>query len=135
MMPSNLTDGRSEQPRLPFRQTATRYEPARRDVCLAWWEKLAGNRAPVDGIDPAMGDSPRHFALLLDISHTGASVALDEIPDDDADIWLRLEGEDSAEWLEAMVVGMTITRRGPHLVRLEFRVPCAFETLRAVVCG
>ena len=80
-------------------------------------------------------ESHQTFALLLDISQTGAAVALDMIPDVDQGVWLRLEGESLTDWTEADVVGITTTIRGPHLVRLAFRGPCPFETLRAAVCG
>jgi hypothetical protein len=129
------TDGRSEMPQVPYRRYATRYEPARRDACLTWRENLRDGSPSDDQKIPDELVDRRHFALLLDISHTGASVALDELPGEDADVWLRLEGEEITEWTEARIVGMTITNRGPHLIRLAFCSPCPFETLRAAVCG
>ncbi len=137
-MPFPLTNAAPEGNPLTYRRYATRYEPTRRDACLAWWKRSGLNDMPIDAeplANRTVHDARRHFALLLDISHTGASVALDEIPEEDAGVWLRLEGEEMTEWTEARVVGMTITNRGPHLVRLLFRSPCAFETLRAAVCG
>jgi hypothetical protein len=130
-----LIDGRSDMLQVSYRQYATRYEPARRDACLAWRKKLRNEIRSEDQAAPTVQAAFPHFALLLDISQTGASVALDEIPEEDAGVWLRLEGDDMTEWTEARIVGMTITNRGPHLVRLAFRDPCAFETLRAAVCG
>jgi hypothetical protein len=137
-MSSSHNNGPIEIPSGSPRRYATRFEPARRDACLAWWN------APADGCriadededhEPADAVSHHHFALLLDISHTGASVALDCVPDDQSAVWLRLEGDCLTEWTEADVVGVTISARGPHLVRLAFRAPCPFETLRAAVCG
>jgi hypothetical protein len=120
----------------PFRRYATRYEPSRRDACLAWWElapELEHGPCRADGAEePA---SRQEFALLLDISHMGASVALDLAPVEGHGVWLRLEGDCLTEWSEAEVVGVTTTSRGPHLVRLAFRAPCPFETLKAAVCG
>ncbi len=115
---------------------ATRYEPTRRDACLSWWETYSESSAePIIDENPDEAEPRHHFALLLDISHTGASVALDEVPEEDSDVWLRLEGESVTDWSQANVVGVTTTSRGPHLVRLAFRSPCPFETLRAAVCG
>ncbi len=134
-MPFTLNEAGSERNSGTFRRYATRYEPSRRDACLAWWERSILEPSAIRSGVETVHDARRHFALLLDISHAGASVALDDIPSDDAGVWLRLEGEDITEWTEATVVGMTITNRGPHLIRLAFRTPCAFETLRAAVCG
>jgi hypothetical protein len=134
-MPFSLHEGSHDLPAGHYRRYATRYEPARRDACLAWWEGSTPSGVVDDPIEPTVHEARRHYALLLDISHTGASVALDEIPDDSTGLWLRLEGEEITEWTEARVVGMTTTNRGPHLVRLAFRAPCAFETLRSAVCG
>jgi hypothetical protein len=115
---------------------ATRYEPSQRDACLAWWNHPgAGDRILIDEQEPAVVEAQHQFALLLDISHTGASVALDRVPDDESGVWLRLEGDRLSEWSEAEVVGITTSARGPHLVRLAFRTPCPFETLIAAVCG
>jgi hypothetical protein len=133
-MPFDLVEEDSATNSAPYRRYATRYEPARRDACLAWWDLNRGDER-VDDSQSTVQAPHRHFALLLDISHTGASVALDELPREDAGVWLRLEGDDVTEWTEAKIVGMTITNRGPHLIRLAFRAPCAFETLRAAVCG
>jgi hypothetical protein len=115
---------------------ATRYEPTQRDACLAWWNVPAnGDRILVDEQEPFETEPQHYFALLLDISHTGASVALDCVPDDEAGVWLRLEGDRLSEWTEADIVGVTTSARGPHLIRLAFRTPCPFETLIAAVCG
>jgi len=120
----------------PFRRYATRYEPSRRDACLAWRELPPPVEQGPDGIDRAdEPESHQEFALLLDISHMGASVALDVAPVEGHGVWLRLEGDCLTEWSEAEVVGVTVTNRGPHLVRLAFRSPCPFETLKAAVCG
>ena len=140
-MPTITRDHPDEGRRGPSRRYATRYEPTRRDACLAWRE-AAGARGPDErGPDPGdpevlEADGPRHhFALLLDISHTGAALALDLVPQPEACVWLRMEGDCLTAWTEAEVVGVTTTRRGPHLVRLAFRAPCPFETLKAAICG
>ena len=117
---------------------ATRYEPCRNDACVSWREPFQGRETEsVDVIaSPTAGSQPpRLFALLLDISQTGASVALDRVPEPQEGVWLRLEGEAITDWTEAEVVGVTTTTQGPHLVRLAFKTPCPFETLQAAVCG
>ncbi len=114
---------------------ATRYEPHRNEACLAWRETYPG--LELEAIDPAYSTCPAallHFALLLDISQSGASIALDRVPRPEDGVRLRLEGE-SLDWTEAEVVGVTRSPLGPHLVRLAFRAPCPFETLVAVICG
>ncbi len=118
------------------RRYATRYEPTRRDACLAWCESPPEPEPEAIEDDILAENEPRHhFALLLDISHTGASLALDRVPEAEKGVWLRLEGDSLTEWTEADVVGVVTTRRGPHLVRLAFRAPCPFETLKVAVCG
>ena len=135
-MSNSSHQGPVELPSGPFQRYATRYEPTRRDACLSWWEASAEAEGDSDQGDETGEFEPRHhFALLLDISHTGASIALDQVPEVESDVWLRLEGESITDWSQADVVGVTTTTRGPHLVRLAFRAPCPFETLRAAVCG
>jgi hypothetical protein len=116
-------EGPETLPAGPYRRVATRFEPVQRDACLAWWETLAD------------GEAHHQFALLLDISRGGASLATDRIPDREASIWLRLDGDPSTSWTEATVVGVTETATGPHLVRLAFRSPFSYEILRTAVCG
>ena len=120
----------------PQGRYATRYEPSRRDACLSWWERPP-ELDPDSTLDEAScALAPQHhFALLIDISHTGAALALDRVPRSEAVVWLRLEGDGLTDWTEAEVVGVTTTTGGPHLVRLAFRAPCPFETLRSAVCG
>jgi hypothetical protein len=120
-------EGPSAQPAGPYRRFFTRFEPVRREACLAWWgpsESLAMEPVAI-----------QHFALLLDISHTGASLALDRVPDGDSNVWLRMDGDEASDWTEADIVGVTATARGPHVVRLKFRGPCSFETLQGAICG
>ncbi len=113
-----------------YRQRATRYEPCRNDACLAWEEQ-----APEPGPESGDQECRRLFALLLDISQTGAVVALDKVPHPKDGVRLGLEGDQLDHWTEAEVVGVTTSPRGPHLVRLAFRNPCPFETLMAAICG
>ena len=135
-MSTGYGDDPDERWRGPSRRYATRYEPTRRDACLAWWETSADREADAIDVDDGAENQPQHhFALLLDISQTGASLALDRVPDSENGVWLRLEGDCFTDWTEAKIVGVTTTTRGPHLVRLAFRAPCPFETLRAAVCG
>ena len=135
-MSSQSTNGPSDPSAGTFRRYATRFEPARRDACLAWWQICPTPAPPRAEEGDESGHSAHHsFALLLDISHTGASVAFDEPLEEDMGVWLRLDGDNSANWTEADVVGVTRTSRGPHLIRLAFRAPCEFETLRSAVCG
>jgi hypothetical protein len=119
---------------------ATRYEPMQRDACLSWGESVLGTL-----IDPETGTTERsgssdpvvqsQFALLLDISHTGARIALDRVPRQGKGVRLGLEGIPLSDWTDAEVVDVTSTTRGPHVLRLAFRSPCPFETLEAAVCG
>ncbi len=116
------------------RRYSTRYEPTHRDARLFWHESSEGEiecpPGPGDSIEPES-----QFALLLDISLTGASIVLDRVPGLDWGVWFRLEGECETDWAEAEIVGVTTSTQGPHLVRLAFRAPCPFETLRSAVCG
>jgi len=122
--------------RNPFPARATRYEPCQSDACLSSGEtKLDLERDPSLLEVLAGPKTSRQFALLLDISQTGALIALDRVPSAREGVWLGLEGEANTDWTPAEVVGVTTTPRGPHLVRLAFRSPCPFETLRAVICG
>ena len=116
-------EGPNRTPPGPYRRLAHRYEPIQRDASLAWWDSSVEGQAHL------------HFALLLDISHGGASLATDRVPDAGASVWLRLDGEPSTGWAEARVVAVTTTAIGPHLVRLAFRGPFSHEALRTAVCG
>jgi hypothetical protein len=113
-----------------YRPRATRYEAGRNEACLAWQEQ--GSQPTPESADL---ETRRHFALLIDISQTGASIALDRIPHPADGVKLRLDGNQVEDWTEAEVVGVTTTPQGPHLVRLAFRNPCPFETLLAAICG
>ena len=116
-------EGPNRTPPGPYRRLAHRYEPIQRDARLAWWDSSVE------------GEAHHHFALLLDISHGGASLATDRVPDAEASVWLRLDGDPSTSWTEARVVQVTTTALGPHLVRLAFRGPFPYESLRIAVCG
>jgi PilZ domain len=116
----------------PYRPRATRYEPFQSEACLTWRDERPELDQAVDGkatVVPAIG---RLFALLLDISQTGAAIALDRVPRPGDGVWLGLEGD---SWTPAEVVGVTTTTQGPHLVRLAFKDPCPMETLLAAICG
>ena len=126
----------SEPPRHAFQPRATRFETCRHDASLSWGDSSIGYETeamfPDGSTDPM---ARRLFALLLDISQTGASIAFDHVPCSGDGVWLRLEGESVTEWAPAEVVNVTTTTRGPHLVRLAFRQPCPFEMLQAAICG
>jgi len=133
---STRADVTLDQPHGGLRRYATRHEATQRDAYLAWWEIPSEDSQAIDSSEvPGDFEGHHHFALLLDISHSGASVALDYIPPDRAAVWLRLDWDSDAEWTEAEVVGVTTTVRGPHLVHLAFRSPCSFEILRWAICG
>jgi hypothetical protein len=119
-----------------FKPRATRFEPCRNDACLTWRESGSSLESETINADnPVAPDAEHLFALLIDISQTGASIALDRVPQAAEHVWLRLEGDGHPDWAEAQVVGVTTTSRGPHLVRLAFRNPCPDETLLATICG
>lgn len=129
-MDSSPAEKTASTPRFSYTPRATRYEPCQNDACLSWIE--AGDGDP----DPSPGREVRRlFALLLDISETGAAIALDRVPRSNDVVRLRFQAEGGGDETEAVVVGVTTTNRGPHLVRLAFRTPCTFETLRGVICG
>ena len=123
------SQGSAESSECQYRPRATRYEPSHNDACLAWRERSLESQT-----DAANPENRRLFALLLDISQTGASVALDRVPQPADGVKLRIEGNQVDDWTEAEVVGVTTSPHGPHLIRLEFRTPCPFETLRAAIC-
>ncbi len=123
-----------QNPAVPIRENykdrATRFEASRNDACLTW--KESSTRIDPEASGP---DARRLFALLLDISQTGASIALDRVPRRNEIVRLKLDGEGSADGTEAEVVAVETTTLGPHLVRLAFRAPCPFDTLLAAICG
>jgi hypothetical protein len=126
----------SEPGRPSFPHRATRYEPSRNEARLSWRDSGFVNESARADPEPSTElAAPQLFALLLDISQTGAAIALDRVFRSGEGVWLRLEGQDSTNWTAAEVVGVTTTTRGPHLVRLAFRSPCPFETLRAAILG
>jgi hypothetical protein len=132
-----------ETRRFMLRDSA-RHEPVQRGAYLAWWCETdevetadAFDPEATAEFDPADLGPRSHqvFALLLDISASGARVVVDRVPEDRHPLWFRLDGDPSAEWAEAHIVGSTTTPRGPHIVRLAFRAKCPYQTLREAVCG
>jgi hypothetical protein len=101
----------------------------RREACLGWWDEP---REPDDHAGELEPD--RHFALLLDISHMGASVAVDSLPHQGQEVWMKVEDGRPSQWIEAEVVGIRETLRGPHVVRMAFLEPCPIETLLKTLC-
>jgi PilZ domain len=128
-MESATNPGLAWRSRKSYRDRATRFDASRNDASLAWKEASLGVESEASDTD-----SGPLFALLLDISQTGASIALDQVPRASEEVWLRLEGEGPTDWNEARVVGVETTTGGPHLVRLAFREPCPLETLLAAIC-
>jgi len=129
--------------RMALRNSA-RHEPVLRDARVAWWGEPDESEesepfdpdatAEFDGL--AFEPRPHHlFALLLDISASGARVVVDRLPCDERPIWFRLDARSGGDWAEAHIIGATTTPRGPHVLRLAFRAPCPFDTLREAVCG
>ena len=135
-METMANEGLANSSRDSILSRATRYEPNRNDACLTWREPTLGLESETIRTETSTDPEARRlFALLLDISQTGASIALDRVPRPKDGVWLRLEGEGLTDWTEAEVVGVTTTTCGPHLVRLAFRTHCPFETLIAAICG
>jgi hypothetical protein len=116
----------------PYTPRATRYEPFQNEACLTWRDERPELDQAIDGNATVAPAARRLFALLLDISQTGAAIALDRVPRPGDGVWLGLEGD---SWTPAEVVGVTTTTQGPHLVRLAFKDPCPMETLLAAICG
>src|SRR4051794_21465323 len=64
-------------------------------------------------------------ARLIDISRAGAALLTKEAPPVDAQVRVRLVGEESTPWLEAKILGVEPLSRGRHRVRLQFHEPCS----------
>jgi hypothetical protein len=128
-MESTMNQDSAGQLKETYKERATRFEACRNDASLAWKDATPGGES-----EASDWQSRRLFALLLDISQTGASIALDRLPPPSDEVWLRFEGEGGNDWNEARVVGVETTTSGPHLVRLAFRDPCPFETMLGVIC-
>jgi hypothetical protein len=119
-----------------WNKRATRYEPCSNESSVALPGKKMDPVSNFGSAEPPTGDpNCTPFALLLDVSATGAMIALDEAPTPREPVWLRLGLQDRVAWREARVVGVTSSPRGPHLVRLAFLDPCPVEVLMDTVCG
>ena len=114
----------------PNRRFGARFQPVCREARIA-----SGLNSGGDMTQPEGSESPQQFALLLDISRSGASVVTDRFPRHDRPVWLRLEGHGPRDWSQARVVAVTSTRRGPHVVRIEFNDPCPYDVLRDAITG
>ena len=114
---------------------ATRYEPCSIESSVALQGEGADRIAGVSRAEPPMGDTdPAFFALLLDISASGAAIVLDHAPHPRNLIWLRLRRDGEAARTAAEMVDVTSSRQGPHLARLAFLDPCPVEMLLETVC-
>ena len=73
-------------------------------------------------------------ALILNVSLRGALIVADEVPET-AKVWICLNGSAPTEWVEARVVGVVRSRRGPHRLRLAFETNCPYEFFKTAVYG
>ena len=120
------------------------HKPTHREACISWWSDPAEDE-DFDALDPEFADDEpttilfpqtlHRFALLLEIGLAGASMMVDELPEDDAVVWFRLDGDRPGQWAEADIVEATTTARGPHILRIAFRDACPFPILREAIWG
>lgn len=82
---------------------------------------------------PEHPDFLRQEGLLLEISHYGASLVVDELPSVGEKLWICATREPRPTWFTAVVRGCTRTPRGPHLMRIEFNDPCPYDFFSRVV--
>ena len=73
-------------------------------------------------------------ALILDVSLRGAMITADTVPKTEK-VWLSLNGPSQTDWIEAKVVAVARTWRGPHKLRLAFETNCPYAFFKAAVYG
>jgi hypothetical protein len=105
------------------RRTARRYPAVTVEAWLSW---------EVDKTTDEIATSP---ALMLDFSEAGALLAVDRLPPAGVRIWLGLERPARERGIEVSPVAATLTRIGPHLLRLKFTRHCPSRMYTSVVLG
>jgi hypothetical protein len=105
------------------RRTARRYPAVTVEAWLSW----GSERSP-----EAIATSP---ALLLDFSEAGALLAVDELPPGEVRTWLGLDRHAGDQGIEVTPIGATLTRIGPHLLRVKFARHCQSRMYSVVVLG
>jgi hypothetical protein len=105
------------------RRTSRRYPAVTVEAWLSW---------AIEKTSDATATSP---ALLLDFSEAGALLAVDVLPPADVRIWLGLERPARALGVEVSPVAATLTRIGPHLLRVKFARHCPSRMYSSVVLG
>jgi hypothetical protein len=100
------------------RRQACRYPASKHSAYLGWWQ---------DGEYRTIGGS------LVNISLEGALVHVDDPPPADASVWVCLEGDPEAVWVESVVVELTREKNKPLLARLRFRETCPFAFFNSAV--
>lgn len=74
-------------------------------------------------------------ARLADISRAGVALEMDVRPPNDRDVGFQLESQDKRERLWGEVVDVKSGRRGRHLVRIAFWLPCPEQLYREALDG
>jgi hypothetical protein len=74
-------------------------------------------------------------ALLLEVSHTGASMVVDAIPDQTGYAFIQLECLEQESWAPLTIVRVTRSSQGPHLAHVEFRNGCPYSLFKVAVFG
>jgi hypothetical protein len=86
-------------------------------------------------IEKSSDETATSPALMLDFSEAGALVAVDRLPPADVRIWLGLERLARNQGIEVSPVAATLTRIGPHLLRVKFARNCSTRMYSRVVLG
>jgi hypothetical protein len=112
-------------------------------LCLEEVDRRTSRRCPAVTVEAwlswevekSSNETATSPALLLDFSEAGALIAVDVMPPADVRIWLGLERPVRAVGVEVSPVAATLTRIGPHLLRLKFPGHCSSRMYNTVVLG
>jgi len=85
--------------------------------------------------DSETGASRSAATLILDFSQSGALIVVDQVLPPGSHAWLALDRPASPIGVEAIPVAATMSRSGPHLLRVAFVTPCPDAMFKTVVLG
>ncbi len=71
--------------------------------------------------------------LLIDLSHSGFSALCDAPLEPSDHCRIRLESQDSGDWLDVELVAARYTKRGPHFARFSFTASCPYDIFKSAV--